>query len=1127
MSNEKVNPNTSDCNTNTTNRVATKEELVKALYELPEEFVLTPVNGKKISYRTGWSTEEPLSRDVIANEIRRGVAKGFGLRFGAVSGGIMAIDADGEAAHEKIRELNGGDLPKTVCFTSGKPGRCQYLFRVPKEYWGIVEGRIVLPTGVKDKDGKDEDVELRSYGHQSVLPPSRHPETGAYFYINSYTDTEFATIPMWVVEEFKKKQQLAAAKLKSNSTKAKAQQELGDEAKSFKQLKKEFDLVDEYLAALKPERADSYTDWVNVGMALHSQAHHPDLDVETSAEWDEALYEKWDAWSQQSDKYDGDTRKKWDSFNESKGVTLGTLGQMAKEDGWEKKVEVIKPSNSSVSERIRELLLRGVSIDGEEFYELRAEVFSSKQMLVNDFNALVQKHKQEIDREDSREDFSSTLQDLIALKNKKISARRILPSDIAQVIEILSSKLGFREEAYIGALLTGISSMHKPGTTVEIWEATEWEVTLNVFFFLHGGSASGKSPVAKAVIQKPINAYRKELKATQDAAMEDWKQRCIAAKQANKPEPEKPHIRVFFTTDYTTQAVTPLLAKQPDAGLLIYADELETLIENLNRYSGGNGGDRPFLQSLVDGNTSMSSLRVSSGNCNVEQHNVALYGNLPTEILTNYLVKTKDSGGLWARFACCEQQAVYKNIDRTDRTKHDITPRLTALYKAVDSLPKQVYKLHRESEPIVDTWIDFCGNQSVNPETPEALRKVWGKQKELFAKILGNIHVIWYVGQGQIPPEIIPPQIALAALEYSQFCFAQTCLVYSDLITTKEEIAPELLKFLQKAQNISSKKGVEWMKVAEIHNTYGREQKLRHDAACMKGWVKELEAMGYVETREIETKSKVSFQFRLLEKKSEKKDFCTTILERFSAYADMSKIPVADRLVERPIAPVNNTPVSFSKELITKFGGSDEEFDFATSPYNSADFEPATAKGADAEQMSAIATEPVELEVQADAEPEESAVASDCQLVQTEATADAADVCDREQSSAIVPVSSVDVVNGELDPEAERRCESFVFEDGTAVIKDLDRDAWFITNLSRSEEETSYKTITVGNSELLVGAVLWYKPNTDEEAQVALLEALESGEVLVKVVIPHGDECPFEIGETVQVSVDHLRMYRW
>ncbi|MCH8840951.1 MAG: ribosome recycling factor [Planctomycetes bacterium] len=74
------------------------------------------------------------------------------------------------------------------------------------------------------------------------------------------------------------------------------------------------------LRGLASDRADSYRDWINVGMALHAS--------------DPGLLEEWDRWSCQSEKYSASAcAEKWQSFNGS-GLGLGSLIFWARQDGW-------------------------------------------------------------------------------------------------------------------------------------------------------------------------------------------------------------------------------------------------------------------------------------------------------------------------------------------------------------------------------------------------------------------------------------------------------------------------------------------------------------------------------------------------------------------------------------------------------------------------------------------------------------------------------------------------------------------------------------------------------------------------------------------------------------------------
>jgi hypothetical protein len=289
--------------------------LIDGLDQFPATWALTPVYGDKIPYRKNWQAETPIAKQLIERDIRNGKARGYGLRTGTVSGGIVAVDADGHAPHDKINELSGGvPLPETVAFTSNKPGRCQYLFYVPQEYWGAIATKKIS-TGVKGDDGKEQKLELRWDGCQSVLPPSVHPETGCYRWRRSPEEVAIAPCPMWIIEQMlndSRETTLAPLLDKKNST-------TSDNRTYASWTDRDWALS--YLNALSSSRADDYDDWLAVGMALHSA--------------DDSLLVEWDNWSRQSQKYTpGCCEKKWKSFKRQ-GLALGTLGYMAKQDGWQ------------------------------------------------------------------------------------------------------------------------------------------------------------------------------------------------------------------------------------------------------------------------------------------------------------------------------------------------------------------------------------------------------------------------------------------------------------------------------------------------------------------------------------------------------------------------------------------------------------------------------------------------------------------------------------------------------------------------------------------------------------------------------------------------------------------------
>jgi hypothetical protein len=76
--------------------------------------------------------------------------------------------------------------------------------------------------------------------------------------------------------------------------------------------------------------------------------------------------------------------------------------------------------------------------------------------------------------------------------------------------------------------------------------------------------------------------------------MDAWK-----AAKPDQRGPEPPLTRII-TTDPTTEALAPILAKNP-RGLIVAPDEMTKWVLSMDQYKGGKGGDRPFYLSVWNG----------------------------------------------------------------------------------------------------------------------------------------------------------------------------------------------------------------------------------------------------------------------------------------------------------------------------------------------------------------------------------------------------------------------------------------------------------------------------------------------------------------------------------------------
>lgn len=296
--------------------------LIEQLQALPDDWALVAVGDNKRPYQNEWQ-KNPLSKEQVADEIHTGRAKAVGVLAGPASGGLLFVDHDGVSASEVLDAMGAplSSLPKSWAVTSGRNGRFQIIYRVPERYWDHLHTKKIR-SGKQDSEGNNEQLELRWTGCQSVVIGA-HPMTGAYRWLKGRAphEQDIAEAPPVLLEQMLRLQpaQEAAPLL---APPAPPSGGLSDSERAR-----------QYLAALDPSRADDYDTWVEVGMALHSVG-------------DDSLLSDWEAWSRSSSKNKPkDCESKWRSFNAGGGgITLGTLGNLAKQDGWQ-------PSRRSTSNR--------------------------------------------------------------------------------------------------------------------------------------------------------------------------------------------------------------------------------------------------------------------------------------------------------------------------------------------------------------------------------------------------------------------------------------------------------------------------------------------------------------------------------------------------------------------------------------------------------------------------------------------------------------------------------------------------------------------------------------------------------------------------------------------------------
>jgi Bifunctional DNA primase/polymerase, N-terminal/Primase C terminal 2 (PriCT-2) len=325
------------------------DAIISSLENLPTHWHLVPTHWKRpLGYR--WE-QRPFTPRQLQSELastgkvrvldrRKGFTQvsptGVALICGANSQEfLVAVDCDGISAYKQVLTSNFSNendknskfvnfslgeiknaalayLPHTVAFTSGRPHRAQYLYRLPLHLSFPLENLKSRRMHTRER----ECLELRGKNLSSVLPPSGHPQGYCYQWLLgcSPSEVEIANAPDWIVG----KMLVSAEKTRRHthdSTSIRQDCVTSRYAHLYPGIDVNIQQALILLEVIHPKFADSYDTWLYVGMALHSVSP--------------TLLPSWEQWSQLSPKYKpGECQYKWKTFNKF-GITIKTLYRLA------------------------------------------------------------------------------------------------------------------------------------------------------------------------------------------------------------------------------------------------------------------------------------------------------------------------------------------------------------------------------------------------------------------------------------------------------------------------------------------------------------------------------------------------------------------------------------------------------------------------------------------------------------------------------------------------------------------------------------------------------------------------------------------------------------------------------
>ena len=451
--------------------------------------------------------------------------------------------------------------------------------------------------------------------------------------------------------------------------------------------------------------------------------------------------------------------------------------------------------------------------------------------------------EQEQEQESSQEDTAAEVARLLSAQKAQIELSEILPPGLAAPIEKLATKLNLKTECYLAALLTQVSSLFKVGSEVLLRRDTDYRCTPNYFLGIVGESSQKKSPIMRAMIDRPMQSLREKARQEYQKACEIYEQE-LAAYKSNKKKlandeqglpPKQPRQKLYSFSKATNEGILYQVAEHPDQALMYRCDELAGLFKSANQYRGGKGSDEEDLLEFWNG-TGSTVLRASGATADLDGLLLSVFGTIQPDVLAALLKDCSDANGKFARFDFVFQPVAASKLPEEDSGGFDITPMLSVLYTKIDSLPALKMELSPDAKRLFTVFYNAMEERR-EKEPKQGIRAMVGKMAEKVGKMAAIIHTLTCAFNDVEVSSSIPKTAVEAAIKFVKFSSDQIASLYAEF-SDRTALAPSLAKIVLLAQRNG---GV--TSVREVSKSFS--SKLRPDNQQIREWFAELAAMEY------------------------------------------------------------------------------------------------------------------------------------------------------------------------------------------------------------------------------------------------------------------------------------------
>jgi hypothetical protein len=809
----------------------TCQSLVAAINRFPKEWALTPCIGKRNLW-PNWNKTK-LDRAQLIEAIRSQKNHegkpckwtGVSVVTGPLSKGLMAVDFDGPLAIQKYLELSGNQLPPTTMkWSSGKTGHFQILLQVAQEKWeGLKPQKIELEN--------DNKLELR-WNQCSTLPPSIHPDTEKpYFWQLTGKIAECPDFILDLMRETPVIELPQKPKPPENPTYIDAgEKSLVDLLES--EILPRLDAEEFYGSHLKLKSAGKNLK----ALCPFHQEKTPSLSVTPA----EKTFHCFGCgvgggpvqFLHQIKGGSGSPTGK--DFYSVVMELAGKVGVQMPDHKFkqnsESSIQKPKPNNVlkhpavyEVESPAEEIIDRADKILADELTptnSLISAITEAKRagLSPRDFREILQERQAEHSLDFSILDSISRLKQLHQIQNTPIDLREFFPSAIATALLTKAESDRIDPVRILQSFLPLVGTMLGSRVGIELKAGDEGDdawIEYPIFYTTDiGYPSTGKSATQDSLI-KPLQKMQDAEQERLDEALielaqveETWKSMPKEERAEKAESDENPRVfqekyckpKKWLFDEASAQALTKRIAEQEAKhGCLLLQDELASLFDSMDQFTGGKGGQRQFLLKAWN-----KPLRGSIDRVDVQSsyffrsQALNITGTIQPDVARRIFNVASDPDGMLSRFLPAIA-GIPDNFSQRPTVRVSLNRMMKDLIQSLERLPETLLTLpSRTADVYWDYWEKLRRGQQINFSDSPGYSYFLGKQLSYVGRFAIILHCLENLGVSEMPTQVTPETmnkaVRLSLFYCNQFLLLQSKSAQQQPI---EGILLDILKFAQ------------------------------------------------------------------------------------------------------------------------------------------------------------------------------------------------------------------------------------------------------------------------------------------------------------------------------------------